>query len=85
MKQHDHLKNQIYHVLTGNRYALSILDIRSDRGVNIDSNHYLVKIKCDNGYICRTPRREHKHSKKYYVGKLKEEYVKVNLISEIDK
>jgi hypothetical protein len=41
--------NQIDHVLIDKQFATNILDVRTLRGANCDSDHYLVQIK----YRCK--------------------------------
>jgi hypothetical protein len=48
--------NQIDHVIIDKRAATNILDVRTYRGANSDSDHYLVKIK----YKCKIAERNNK-------------------------
>jgi hypothetical protein len=45
---HDHFEvteNQIYHLLMDERHVSNLIDVRSYRGTDIDSDHYIVGIK----------------------------------------
>jgi hypothetical protein len=37
--------NQINHVMTDSRHATDIMEVRSCRGADCDSKHYMVKVK----------------------------------------
>jgi hypothetical protein len=63
--------NKIDHVLLSRRHGLSILDVKTARGPNYDSDHYLVKVKIKDGLvtICNNESYKRKNGKQ---DKLKE-------------
>mgnify|MGYP000153190231 CR=1 FL=1 len=63
-------KNQIDHVLINKRHASDILDVRSQRGADCDSDHFMVRIKY-RARISMLQRFKGQKTQKYDVNKLK--------------
>jgi hypothetical protein len=63
--------NQIDHVMIDSRHATDILDVKSCRGADCDSDHYMVKIKCRRR-ISTVGKLSTQRSIKYNVENLKE-------------
>ena len=62
-------RNQIDHVVIDGRHVSSVLDVRSVRGANIDSDHYLVVAKFRTR-ICRANNARGSTLRKYDISKL---------------
>jgi hypothetical protein len=76
--------NQIDHLIIDARHVSNLLDVRSFRGANIDSNHYLVISKI-RGRICNLRETSRYQAKKFNVGKLKERDVKMLYAQRIEE
>jgi hypothetical protein len=65
-------QNQIDHVLVDRRRHSNVLDIRSFRAVDCDSNHYLVVAKVRERLAMNKQRSERFHMKRFNLKKLNE-------------
>lgn len=63
--------NQIDHVLVTSRHVKNILDIKSCRGANMDSDHYMVRIKIACRISLKNQRTKGKVSEKWQLSDLK--------------
>ena len=67
----ENTANQIDHVMIDSRHATDILDVKSCRGADCDSDHYTVKIKYRQR-ISTIGKLNTQKSTKYNIDKLKE-------------
>lgn len=67
--------NQIDHILVDKRYTSHILDIRSKRGANVDSDHFLVVAKIRVKIIHRIKKRGEPDAKIWNSEKLRNEEI----------
>ncbi|PNF42868.1 hypothetical protein B7P43_G13088 [Cryptotermes secundus] len=63
--------NQIDHVLTEKQFAMNILDVRTLRGANCDSDHYLVQVKYRCKISCQRS-KQYEKCKKFNIDKIME-------------
>ena len=63
--------NQIDHVMINSRHASDILDVRSLRGADCDSDHFMVRVKY-RSKLSTLPAHQSEKRKKYDIGKLKD-------------
>jgi hypothetical protein len=77
-------KNQIDHVMIDGRHASSIIDVRSCRGADCDTDHFLVRIKYRQR-ISNYRRISGERKEKYDVEQLKDERTLKKYYEEIGK
>ena len=74
----ENTANQIDHVMIDSRHATDILDVKSCRGADCDSDHYMVKIKYRQR-ISTIGKLNTQKSIKYNIDKLKRELMRKNI------
>jgi hypothetical protein len=74
--------NQIDHLLVDRRHCRNVCDVRSTRGAEIESDHFLVgaKIRLK---VKRSKKTKKSEIKKWDIGKLSKKEVKEEFIREV--
>ena len=75
--------NQIDHLLIDRRHGSNLLDIRSYRGANIDSDHHLVVSRI-RARISNARKTQNTYIKRFNCNKLKNPEIKTTYVDEIN-
>uniref|UniRef100_A0A1B0D343 Endonuclease/exonuclease/phosphatase domain-containing protein n=1 Tax=Phlebotomus papatasi TaxID=29031 RepID=A0A1B0D343_PHLPP len=75
--------NQIDHVICDARHGREVLDVRSYRGADVSTDHFLVRVKYRAKIVAETA-KEKPQASKWDVGALKQEHVRVTFELEME-